>query len=463
MDTKETLLPRHEKATDYWNYVVPRDYCISHQMHTVLGRCPECMERRRFTALAMHVFGGGMAWGFDGHIEVVGDIETFDLGLETVNYNLPKVEIQHHEHDVWSPSMASRFEGVDVLLGNPRCTGFSNFNANSGDDKFGSCAQQTRDIRQMLDVIPIVKPKMVVMESVQGFEKAGAALMHEIIDRTKFHYRHALVKHNCASHAVPQNRRRLFLVMYPRDKRFNPASGNVISRWPTVRDALQEPWLGLGSMLQDKFIDAKLISSIKEDDYPLIADNHVWEENSDLRRAPDLYKCLRQGMSIKNVHTEELPHVWRDRRIRGVEVSFHAPIRLCLDRPAPVIYAGAAKYVHPIFDRGITVREAARIMGVPDTYAYKGSNLYAQVGNGVCPPVASWIAYQCNEHLCGVHDDQPDMEAPDGVLTECSEPDKQLKIFEYTHLTPPLEPISKFWEREGIEVNREHRNDFRFY
>ena len=66
-------------------------------------------------------------------------------------------------------------------------------------------------------------------------------------------------------------------------------------------------------------------------------------------------------------------------------------------RPAPAIpceIRAANGYAHPIQDRAITPREAARLQGFPDDFELKGpaKDQYRLVGNAVPPLLAQRIA-----------------------------------------------------------------------
>ena len=71
--------------------------------------------------------------------------------------------------------------------------------------------------------------------------------------------------------------------------------------------------------------------------------------------------------------------------------------RIRWDRPAPTVVAHLAKdgymFIHPIEDRTITVREAARFQSFPDSFEFLGSmsSQFRQVGNAVPPIMAEAI------------------------------------------------------------------------
>jgi DNA (cytosine-5)-methyltransferase 1 len=73
--------------------------------------------------------------------------------------------------------------------------------------------------------------------------------------------------------------------------------------------------------------------------------------------------------------------------------------RLEWDTPSPTVdtkFGQPRYFLHPDQDRGFTVREAARIQGFPDHFAFEGSEVqrFRMIGNAVPPPVGSEIAEQ---------------------------------------------------------------------
>lgn len=71
--------------------------------------------------------------------------------------------------------------------------------------------------------------------------------------------------------------------------------------------------------------------------------------------------------------------------------------RLAWDKPSLAVdtrFGDPRYFVHPDEDRGLTVREAARIQGFPDDFRFLGSKRqqYRLIGNAVPPPLAEVLA-----------------------------------------------------------------------
>jgi DNA (cytosine-5)-methyltransferase 1 len=79
--------------------------------------------------------------------------------------------------------------------------------------------------------------------------------------------------------------------------------------------------------------------------------------------------------------------------------------RLTKDMVAPTItrwvfHPGSGRYGHPVDTRVITIREAARLQGFPDTFEFVGTYTQqaGQVGNAVPPLLAAALAHTLRQH-----------------------------------------------------------------
>lgn len=99
-------------------------------------------------------------------------------------------------------------------------------------------------------------------------------------------------------------------------------------------------------------------------------------------------------------------NLWRDRDIKLGVSHPDSYGRLAWDMPAPTITTKCASYSngrngHPEQDRGITLREAARLQSFPDDFAFTGSiaERARQIGNAVPPALASAVARALIAHI----------------------------------------------------------------
>jgi len=80
-------------------------------------------------------------------------------------------------------------------------------------------------------------------------------------------------------------------------------------------------------------------------------------------------------------------------------------LRLNYNEPSgTVVNVRKSMWIHPVNDRALSVREAARLQTFPDSFVFCGTkdSQYQQVGNAVPPILAKAIA----EHLCGYLDEE---------------------------------------------------------
>ena len=388
------------------------------------------------SAVAMHVFGGGMLHGFAQAkgVEVLADLETFTFGQRTVKRNHPRVEMVDW-NDLHARSGAQQYQGCDVLFGNPRCTGFSSFNANMGEGLHGPDAQQTLDIQQMVALAEEIRPRFLVMESVQQFITVGKALLERIASQLSGRYRCAVLLHSALTFCVPQVRKRLFVVFYPRGESFYVPPPAIPEVATTVRHVIGD----LACMPEPKIV-SRLDDAVPESLGYSRPVPFNWYRYDDPRWVK-VYPAIPPGGTIQSAPIEQLPPSFRRKRLMGVHPSLHTACRLCWDRPGHVVYA-KNKYLHPELDRTLAVREAARLMGVDDGYGYLGQHLYAQVGNGVCPPIARWLA----EAL--VQNEQREKEY-DGEH-EADSVGQLIRIFQFTKRHPSYERRREHLARIGI-------------
>jgi DNA (cytosine-5)-methyltransferase 1 len=114
------------------------------------------------------------------------------------------------------------------------------------------------------------------------------------------------------------------------------------------------------------------------------------------------YSLVRPGQRVTDLPAR-LPaatvEAFKSRRILPPRPYRQRGYRLLWDSPAPTLTAHCAdELIHPEACRRLTVRECARLQGLPDRYEFRGplnrphnsevQDIYAMVGDCVPPPVA---------------------------------------------------------------------------
>ena len=148
----------------------------------------------------------------------------------------------------------------------------------------------------------------------------------------------------------------------------------------------------------------------------------VGESIGDLPEPPTNYSCHpdyanHQAARVTKINVERFSHVpqgggWQDIPFElRLDCHKQADVksggwpdvygRLSWDGQCPTITAGfdsftRGRYGHPLKDRPITPREAARLQGFPDSISFKGTrhDVRYQIGNAVPPPLAEAIGKQ---------------------------------------------------------------------
>ena len=128
--------------------------------------------------------------------------------------------------------------------------------------------------------------------------------------------------------------------------------------------------------------------------------NHVCTDSRDV--AKERFKMIKQG---DNFHS--LPDNLKDTYANPERTQNTIYKRLDYDNPSDtVVNVRKSMWIHPIKDRAISAREAARLQSFPDWYKFIGTkdSVYQQIGNAVPPLLGRAIAEKVLDIL------EPDIE-----------------------------------------------------
>ena len=116
------------------------------------------------------------------------------------------------------------------------------------------------------------------------------------------------------------------------------------------------------------------------------------------------FRLLRNGESLKDLferYTGEERAELQARRVLPKKMFIKRNHKLILNEPSPTVTSHCLdEFVHPTFNRALTVRECARLQSFPDCYDFAGGpyltphlhndiqDKYEQIGDAVPPLLA---------------------------------------------------------------------------
>ena len=278
-----------------------------------------------------------------------------------------------------------------IIIGGPPCQGFSLSNVRTRNK------ENTKNwlFEEFLRVTEMWHPDWSVLENVSGILKTADGYFWNQIKHSFSKLGYTLSEEVlCAyDYGVPQKRNRVFLVgnLHGIKYDFPKPDSNIVKT--TVADAISDlPILKSGASYDKLPYKGEATSEYANrlrgnSDYSY---NNLVSANSEL--ILERYKHIPQGGNWENI-PEELMRNYTDR------TRCHTGIyrRLSMDEPSSVIGNYRKNMlIHPLEDRGLSVREAARIQSFPDYYVFSGSigQQQQQVGNAVPPMLANVVFEQ---------------------------------------------------------------------
>lgn len=276
-------------------------------------------------------------------------------------------------------------DSISVVIGGPPCQGFSQ----KGQRK---TIHDKRNFlfRNYVEVVKAVRPEFFVMENVPNLlTNEGGLFKKELIELfDELGYSTTPQVLNAYDFGVPQNRRRAVIV--GRLGTTAPAPVTSDSAKTTVWDAISDlNYLNSGE--GDEISNYKLSpqtslqQELRKDSSSLF--NHRATKHSRLA-------LERLALIPANCTTKVLPEEHRTKSVYSGTWT-----RLDQNGIAPTITTrfdtpSSGQFTHPLLDRALTVREAARIQTFPDTFHFHGTKMsqMKQVGNAVPVLLAKTIA-----------------------------------------------------------------------
>lgn len=340
---------------------------------------------------------GGMSLGaIQSGIKVVAAVENDSWAAMTHRHNFKEAKvICENIKDVTAKALNinQRKEPL-IIFGGPPCRGFSTSN-----QKNRSSANPSNWLfLEYIRIIKEVRPEWIVFENVKGIieTEQGVFLNYVLENLGSLGYKLEWKVLNASHFGIPQKRSRLFIIgTLEKDRKIQfpePLNETYIN----VNDAISDlPELIAGAAIDEMPYKCKptyeyakaLRGSLEK------TTNHLVTKNSPSVIAR--YQHIPQGGNWESI-PESLMGNYKDRS------RCHTGIYHRLNNNEPSVVIGNYRknmLIHPIQNRGLSVREAARLQSFPDWFEFKGSIGFQQqqVGNAVPPLLAKSVFDKINE------------------------------------------------------------------
>lgn len=375
------------------------------------------------TAISLFSGIGGLCEGFRlAGFEILGSVENDKYAVESYKANFPSTPVFSESIEYFLPADSpTNFDeqietytsgvDIDVVFGGPPCQGYSQIGPRDLNDPRNAL------YKEFCRVVRALQPKFVVIENVPNMFLMNKGQFKEDIFselRSSGYGNIGWLKLNSANYGVPQERHRIFIIA-ARDSGNLPQAQDLLDSaaeslkrdWVTVADAISDLPLevaadsGISLNYQHRDISTAFQHEMRLDKTGVIYSrehkegwyaqhaaeirlhNHHTKEIQEKRL--ELIKLLKPGSKAnslpKSVWNNARPEKWR---------------RFDPNKPAHTLLAqmhrDLSEWIHPSFDRWITVREALRLQSFHDGFVLKTSEWQQlkQVGNAV-PPLLGYI------------------------------------------------------------------------
>lgn len=199
---------------------------------------------------------------------------------------------------------------------------------------------------------------------------------------------------NAIHYGAPQKRERFIMVGVENSIQKNYEAPDIIfdDTFRTVRDAIED----LQSIPAELEITGNTvelptpenISDLGKELRGRVLYNHV--ATATRETAMERFKALKAGQNFHDLDSNLKTTYSNAERTQNTIY-----MRLKYDEPSgTVVNVRKSMWIHPVLDRAISIREAARLQTFPDSFVFEGTkdSQYQQIGNAVPPVLAKAIA-----------------------------------------------------------------------
>lgn len=346
------------------------------------------MKTKIKTGIDIFSGAGGLSLGAgNAGIKIVLAVEKDISAAKTFSKNHPDVTLLCQDIANIDPKAYVKNTPF-IVFGGPPCQGFSLSNTKTRTSENNN----NKLFNEFVRFVNLLQPEWFLFENVEGITTFNNGETIKVIKKCfkDIGYDTTQKVLYASDYGVPQHRNRFFMIgnrlgkifEFPEKHEPQVSVGEAISDLPDLLNGDKFHELPYKKGLDEISGYAKLMRLKSK-----VARQNLVSKNEDY--VIERYKHIRQGQNWRAIPPQLM------KNYTNVN-NCHSGIYKRLDATTPsVVISNYRKnmLIHPFQDRGLSVREAARLQSFPDNFLFEGTLMHVQqqIGNAVPPLLAEII------------------------------------------------------------------------